>query len=341
MAAGLLADATAMTAGLVAAGSLAAVAGWLVVRLRGPEPTLRAARRAIARDDLSGALSLLRRIRPADDAPSRPWHAEQRNLEAECLYVAAESALRDRRFADAYDQYQAVAALIGMDEAEAARRVDEAMLAEVRRLSVANPDGPALPAMLSHILERQPCPEALFWLGMFRLRHDNAAAGMAALETAYTLTGGRQVDPALYLGVVALRAGKPRDALRYLADANRLAPNCPLVSYHLGMALIESGGDAPLAFRALQKATVPDGLPKYVRLPQRLWAESLPPGSWVRNVAQRAVVQRTTFTCPLGLDRVEPLLRGRGWHWPRHWTSAAMRTKRWRFLLICSMREMT
>jgi tetratricopeptide (TPR) repeat protein len=304
---GLVGNAT-VTAGLVAVAAVAAIGAWVAVWLRKSDNTLRLARRAIERGDQRTALALLGRIRPAASATSRPWHAEQRHLEGECLYAAAEIALRDRQFADALEHYKAVAGLLGMAEAEATNRVIEAMLAEARRLSAAAPDGPALPVLLDLILDRQSsCPEASFWLGLFHLRHKNTAAGIAALETAHAATEGRQIDPALYLGVVWLREGKPREALRVLSEANRLAPTCPLVSFHLGAALTESGGDALLALRALQKAT--DGLPKYLRAPHRLWADTLPADSWVRNLAQRAGTQRTQFQCPLGLDRVEPLLQ--------------------------------
>ena len=310
MAAGLLADATILTAGAVAATAAAAAAGWAVVRFRGARPTLRAARRALEHEDLPAALIALARIRPQPNAPVRPWHAEQRQLEIECLHAAAEAALRDRRFADALEHHRAVAHLVGLNESEANRRVVEAMLAEARRLSVAAPDGPTLRALLDLILQRQsPCPEASFWLGLYHLRHKDTAAGIAALETAHAATQGRQVDPALYLGAAWLREGKPREALRMLAEANRLAPSCPLIAWQLGTALTASGGDALLALRALQKATAADGLPKYLHAPNRLWADTLPADSWIRNLAQRAGSHRVQFRCPLGLDRVESVLR--------------------------------
>jgi Flp pilus assembly protein TadD len=309
MAASLVADTAMVTAGLVAAGALAAAGAWVVLRLRGPNRTLRTARQALARRDFLTALSLVRRVKPPADAPDRPWHAEQRQLEAECLYAAAEAALHDRRFADAIEHYRAVAALVGLDEAEASGRVVEAMLAEARRMSATEADGPALPELLGLILERRsPCPEASFWLGLHHLRRENVPAALEALQAAHAATEGQQVDPALYLGAVLLRTGRPRDALRVLVEANRLAPNCPLVSWQLGTALTESGGDALLAFRALQKTTAPDGLPKYIRSPHRLWTETLPADSWVRNLSQRAGSQKGHFRCPLGMDRIGSVL---------------------------------
>jgi tetratricopeptide (TPR) repeat protein len=308
MAAGLLADATTLTAALIAAAVLAA-GGWAALRLRGPEGALRSARRALRRNDLDAALVTLGRIRPQPGAPPKPWHPEQNLLETECLYAAAEASLRDRRFADALAYYKVVAGLVGMDQADASRRVVEAMLAEARRLSAVAPDGPALPALLGLILERQsPCPEATFWLALVHLRHKETAAGVKALEQAHADSQGKQIDPALYLGAIWLHEGKPREALKVLAEANRLAPGCPLVSWQLGTALNVGGGDALLALRALQKATAPDGLPKYLHAPRRLWVETLPADSWVRNLAERAALQKVQFRCPLGLDRVDPIL---------------------------------
>src|SRR5581483_7951214 len=164
---------------------------------------------------------------------------------------------------------------------------------------------PALPELLGLILARQsPCPEASFWLALAHLRRGATADGLAALMAAHDATGGRQVDTGLYLGALWLRAGQPRDALRVLSDANRLAPACPLVAWQLGVALTAAGGDVLLALRAFQKATAPDGLPKYLRSPHKLWAES-----WVRNLAQRATARQVRFRCPLGLDRMEVVLR--------------------------------
>jgi tetratricopeptide (TPR) repeat protein len=310
MAAGLLADATTLTAAAIAAAAVLAGIGWLALRFRGPDRAIRIARRALERNDIDGALVVLGRIRPNPGSPAKSWHAEQKLLETECLYAAAEAALRDRRFADALEYYKVVAGLVGIEQADASRRVVEAMLAEARRLSAAAPDGPALPALLGLILEQQsPCPEATFWLALVRLRHKETEAGIKALEEAHAASQGKQIDPALYLGAVWLREGKPREALKVLAEANRLAPTCPLVSWQLGTALNVAGGDALLALRALQKATAPDGLPKFLHSSRRLWAETLPAESWVRNLAERAAVQKVQFRCPLGLDRVESILQ--------------------------------
>ena len=46
-----------------------------------------------------------------------------------------------------------------------------------------------------------------------------------------------------------------------------------------------------------------------VRHPSRLWSETLPTDSWVRNLAQRAGTQRAHFLCPLGMDKVAEVLQ--------------------------------
>src|SRR5262245_39607516 len=177
MAAGLLASA-AVAAGVVAAAALAVVGSWAAYRFRGPGHGLRTARRALDRGDHQAALAIARRYRPAATAAPRAWHAEQQQLETEALYATGDVALRDRRYADALALYQGVATLVGLDSDEPARRIVEAMLAEVRRLSVASGDDATLPELVGHILERRsPCPEASFWLGLYHVRHGDAAAG--------------------------------------------------------------------------------------------------------------------------------------------------------------------
>src|SRR5262245_40078479 len=149
-----------------------ASAGWYVmVRRARSNLALRDVRALLDQGDWRAALELVRRQRPAESAAPEPWHEEQVRLEGECLHAAAEAALRAGRFAPALEQYRAAAGLIGLSESEASRRVAEAMLAEVRRLVVAEPDSPAVPDLLRLVLERQsPCPEATFWLGLSAVR---------------------------------------------------------------------------------------------------------------------------------------------------------------------------
>jgi len=287
-----------------------ASAGWYVMVRRGRfNQDLLEVRTLLDRGDWRAALELVLRQRPAESAPPEPWHEQQVRLEGECLYAAAEAALRAGRFAPALEQYRAAAALIGLSDTEATRRVAEAMLAEARRLVVAEPDSTAAPELLRLVLDRQsPCPEATFWLGLSVFRRGDAQAGLAALKEAYEAIQPRQADTAFYYGAALLRTGQPREALRVLADANKLAPNCPLVGWQLGTALLATGGDVLLALRALQKATGPDGLPRYLDREGQIWTETMPAGSWVRNVTGQAMRRGVMYRCPLGFDRLNDVI---------------------------------
>ena len=131
---------------------------------------------------------------------------------------------------------------------------------------------------------------------------------MAALQTAHEGGNKRFVDPPLYLGALFLRDGKPQDALRCLAEANRLEANCPLVTWQLGMALTAAGTDPAMAARTLQRALGSRGLGMWEKMPERLWVETLPEGrSYVRRLALKH-----PFHCPvLGGDPAAMIQEGR------------------------------
>jgi tetratricopeptide (TPR) repeat protein len=174
------------------------------------------------------------------------------------------------------------------------------------------------------LLVASPCREASFWQALCFLRNGAEDPAMAALETARTgvgadllwpektkdapatngepratsdagARGAGFVDPPLYLGALLLRQGRARDSLKYLTEANRLAANCPIVTLQLARAMIEAGGDAQVAVRALQRALGPRGLETWAQEPQRAWVEGLPEGrSYIRNLA---AIHR--FVCPI------------------------------------------
>src|SRR5262249_21142265 len=97
-------------------------------------------------------------------------------------------------------------------------------------------------------------------------------------------------------GALLLRAGQPAEALRHLSDANRLEPNCPFVSWQLGVALVASNGNAGLAVRALQRALTTRGLPTYVRTPEKAWVDGFPDS--VKSFIPRLAKQHR-FVCPV------------------------------------------
>src|SRR5262249_27764018 len=145
-----------------------------------------------------------------------------------------------------------------------------------------------------------PCAEASFWQGLCHVREGQQEIALESLRRAHEASGKSYVDPPLYQGAILLRTGKPGEALRYLAEANKLEPNCPFVSCQLGLALAAAGGDAGLAVRALQRALTPRGLPQWVKAPDRAWIEGFPDPA--RSFVPRLAKQQR-FVCPvLGTD---------------------------------------
>ena len=146
---------------------------------------------------------------------------------------------------------------------------------------------------------QKPCPEASFWQGLCRIRQNDSDAAIAALTTAFEQAGKQFIDPALYLGMILHRLGKPAEGLRYLSEANRVDGNCPFVTLQMGMSLVAAGGDMGLAVRALQRALGPRGFGLWAQSPERAWIEAFPEAkSYVRRLASKH-----PYPCPvLGND---------------------------------------
>jgi tetratricopeptide (TPR) repeat protein len=104
------------------------------------------------------------------------------------------------------------------------------------------------------------------------------------------------------------RRGQPQEALRYLAEANRVDGGCPFVTLQMGVSLVAAGGDAGLAARALRRALSPRGLTMWLGAPERAWVEAFPEGrSYVRRLAEHNL-----YSCPiLGGDLTALLRQGR------------------------------
>ena len=103
------------------------------------------------------------------------------------------------------------------------------------------------------------------------------------------------IDPPLYLGAIHLAQGQPKEAMRYLTEANRMDPGCPVVTLQLGAAMIAAGGDTQFAVRALQKSLGPRGLGQWEGAPERAWVEAFPEHrSYIRKLASE-----WPYTCPL------------------------------------------
>jgi tetratricopeptide (TPR) repeat protein len=101
------------------------------------------------------------------------------------------------------------------------------------------------------------------------------------------------------------RLGRPQEALRYLAEANRIDANCPFITLQMGVSIIAAGGDSGLALRALQRALGNRGLGIWQDRPERAWVEGFPEGrSYVRRLATRH-----RYVCPLLGGDLNILLR--------------------------------
>jgi tetratricopeptide (TPR) repeat protein len=241
---------------------------------------------------------------------STAWRARLRNCAGECHQRAVDQALKDRRYEDALEHTQQATSLLGLDETDQRSRVVEAMLAEIRRLFAENTGTEATKVVLAMIertcaLARCRPPEATYWLALCEIRQGLFDQALTTLTGVFEQAGKQVLDPALYLGILLHRLGRPQEALRYLAEANRIDPNCPFITLQMGVSIIAAGGDSGLALRALQRALGNRGLGMWQGQPDRAWVEGFPEGrSYVRRLATRY-----GYVCPLLGSDLNILLR--------------------------------
>jgi tetratricopeptide (TPR) repeat protein len=243
--------------------------------------------------------------------PGSAWEGRLRAAEGESHRVAGVTAVRAGDYEKGLEHHLQAAALLNLNEAQVRAAVIEQMLGEARRLfaTTAGPDTGAVHQMLGRVLILQsPCPEASFWQGLCHIREGKIELALAALSKARAPQGAAPdpsqagasatygyIDPPLYVGGLMLRVGQPKEALLYLTEANRIDGNCPLVTLQLGKAMIESGGDAQIAVRAMQRALGQRGLLIWAQGGERMWVEGFPENrSFVRKLALQY-----RFTCPL------------------------------------------
>ena len=293
--------------GLVLATALMVL--WLAF---GPGPrrarAFRRARRLLARERWADALAVAREVQ-ARGRLSPAQATRFRELSGDCHQRGSEAALQAGRFEDALRESLEAAALLGQDPEAARRRVVDRVLTEVRRLFASGTGTAETEAALrliarAHALQAS-CPEASFWEGLCRLRAGDTDAAQATLAAAFQGAGKQFLDPAFYLGVLRHRLGQPQEALRHLADANRVDPGCPFVTWQMGLSLVAAGGDPGLAARALQRALGPRGFGLWARDPERAWVEAFPEAhSYVRRLASRH-----RYVCPLLGDDLATVVR--------------------------------
>lgn len=251
---------------------------------------------------------------------SQTWQARLRNAEGECHRLAGDNAIREKRFEEGLESLLKSARLLNRDETECRSRVVEEILAEIRRHFATgfshltagksgdknpnqsdDPRNGSIPKLIHQVNQLQsPCREASFWQGLWRVREGRIDLALVSLEESRSGNGQQIFDPSFYLGVLLLRQGRIAEALRHLADANRIAPECPLVPWQLGMAMVAEGDKDSLAVRPLQKALGPKGLAAWIKSPRKLWQEAMPDREhcYIRRLAEEL-----PFVCPvLGSD---------------------------------------
>lgn len=288
---------------------------------RGPRRRrlLRRSQQLLAQNNWQQALQLLQ---PLTAAGRSGWQRSVRQLQGECHKAAMESAIQEKSFEAALSHALQAAELLQQKDSDARRRVAEAMLTEVRAgfAATAGARIDALLDLISRTMQVQPdCREALFWQALCQLRQGKTDLAIAALRTAQRGDDGNQaanasIDPPLYLGSLLFRQSQAREAIRYLAQANRIDGNCPFVLAQLGMAMLDGSGDVSMAVRALQKALGTRGFEQWSRSPQRAWIEGFPKDlSYVRKLAEKHA-----FVCPIwgadfrSLKRQGGIALGRG-----------------------------
>lgn len=295
----------------VLAAALAGTLAWLAFgRLPRRARAYRRGRAWLAEGRWEDALAAVRELLKLGRLPPR-WEGRVRGLQGECQRAAGDQALAERRYEDALHHYDTAAELLALDartRADRADRVHDAMLDEaLSRFAQGPAHTEAARDLLTRRLAARPAdPAAVFWLGLCHLRDNQPDRAAEAFLTAHDSGQRTYLDPPLYLGMVRLRQGRPQDALRHLAEANRIDAACPFIPLHVGQALVAAGGDLSLAVRALQKSL--RALEPHVRTPQRAWAETLPEGlSFIRRLAGH-----DRYVCPiLGPDLGPALAQAR------------------------------
>ncbi|MCC6420342.1 MAG: tetratricopeptide repeat protein [Gemmataceae bacterium] len=286
------------------------VGGWLAF---GRGPRMRRGLRRVGRLRQAGewrpALALVRDLQLRVNQAS-VWASRLRTAESACLSTAGAAAIAAGDYEKGLEYRLNAVALVGLGEAAVRAAVIEQMLAEVRRLfaGTAGNDTAPVHEMLTRVLLLQAaCPEASFWKGLCHVREgSNELALNSFLEARGSDPAAlTHLDPSLYVGGLLLRQGQPKEALRFFTEANRLDSNCPLVTLHLGRAMIEAGGDAQIAVRAMQRALGQRGLLIWASNPERLWVEGFPEGrSFVRKLASAY-----RYVCPLWGADLHAILR--------------------------------
>jgi tetratricopeptide (TPR) repeat protein len=256
--------------------------------------------------------------------PNDIWLKAFHQIEGHALQAGSAEKLAAKDFEGALTYALQAARILEENPIEPRADIQNAILEEARRLFSASAWSESAPIL--DLLQRaqriqSPCREASFWQALCYLRDGDIPKATETLHVARTgmernvrdddLPEDRSapaspiLEPPLYLGALLLRQGKPKEAMRYFTEANRLDASCPLVPLHLGCAMVEAGGDLSLAVRSLQKALGPKGLGAWKDKPARFWAEVYPENrSYVYKLAAKY-----PFNCPLWGETPTVLIR--------------------------------
>lgn len=304
--------AVVVVGGLLCFALTAALAGVVAWQLFATGPRLGRAQRALQRrldeGQWSDALAEVEKHLKAPGLP-RVWEERFQRLGSDCLDKATAKALGKRQYEQALTYSLDKIPLVGGTPEEARQSIVDHMLAETRRQFSAaenEQDIEAIEELIARIFHIQAvAPEASFWLALTLIRKGQYEPAANHLIVAQDQAGKQFLDPALYLGMLLHRLGRPQDAVRYLSEANRTDGTCAFIPYQMGLSLVASGGDAGLALRALQRALGPRGLSLWKDNPERVWIEAFPEGrSYVRRLATRY-----PYTCPLLGRELKPIVR--------------------------------
>lgn len=268
----------------------------LLMRLMPWELKLAKARRLLAAGNWQAAFSEANQLRDASRRDKR--FGQRLNLfEGDCLYRAAEKALEEGKHSEALELMRGAGDRLGLPESAFDSRVVEVLLAEIRRRLASAPASADITDLVHEVLRlTRNCPEASFWLGLHHLHAGRTEEARASLFQA--ASADRSVpDPSLYFGALQLRTENKQDAVLWLERAEGLARDNPIIQWQLGTALVESDIDPNRAVRHLEKALSPQGLPKFVAEPGKVWVQTMPGKSWLS-----ALTRRTRVPCPLRLD---------------------------------------
>lgn len=268
------------------------------------------AQKLLAQGRWTEALAIVESLRQPN--LSEYWQGRLRNLEGESQRAAGVEAVKAGDFELGLERHLKAAELLRLNAAEVRVSVLERMLAEVRKLFAFAPGtgATAIQEMIDRVLALEPkSTQAHFWRGLALIREGNLDEAQRALVAARGDLEDKNrvefIDPPLYLGGILLRQGKPKDALRFISEANKVEGGRPLTALHLGIAMVAAGVDGNLAARALQRALGPKGLPAWLGQPEKAWSEGLPEGrSYIRLLARDF-----PFACPLWGNDLRGLIR--------------------------------